>query len=708
MRLESVHNLKKGAQVLRVINDPKTITDDQPAKALRAHLHAILPRNKMAKLAGYMEKSDIDYEKFRWLEYDKRYHTINRNIRHIFKSLTLTTNTQKKNANLFNAVTYLQKYFKSNQRIMKDYPTDFMPKCLKKYLFSKLGKSALINPKRYEILLYRMLKNKIGSSDIFISDSLEYRSLESYLIEITYFTNNMTTICANLGTPFLVEDFEERFKKKLKVLDNLIHEVNQNILNNKNPYIKFKKNDPKRKWHLEYKGVENKEVNNPIFKKIPKIDLANLIWLVNKKTHFFNAFTHILKKNTSLEIDSEYLIAVIIAYATNMGLQKMASCSGLSYNKLKKMSDSYFREETLKLANEMIINKTNKLPIQKIYKINNVIHSSVDGKKYDAPKNVFNSRYSSKYFGLGTGISVLTLVANFQPVGLKIISPSEYEGNYNLELLLMNETDMQPQINSTDMHGITDINHALHDYCGYDFQPCYTNIYKQAQHICCSKDSGDFPDNYAIKPTQKINEDLYLEEEFNIKRIVASILSKTGTVSTIVKKLNYSLKINKTRKAIAEDNKVLKSIHILKTINSLQYRQNMRVALNRGESYHFLTGAVGYANGGKIMAKTEQEQLLFKECTRLVCNIILYYNSYILSQFYIEKLKTGQHKQVEALKRISPIAWINVNLYGKYDLNNFSSHTSLNKLFDLIKNESLIDDALDEEDFDDFEASDDV
>jgi TnpA family transposase len=390
-----------------------------------------------------------------------------------------------------------------------------------------------------------------------------------------------------------------------------------------------------------------------------------------------------------------------------MGLQKMASCSGLSYKKLKKVSDSLFREETLKLTNEMIINKTAKLPIQEVYKINNVIHSSIDGKKYDAPKNVFNSRHSSKYFGLGAGLSVVTLNGNFQPLCLKIISPSEYEGNYNLELLLMNETDIQPQINSTDMHGITDINHALHDYCGYDFQPFYTNIYKQAQRICCSRNMGDLPDNYVIKPIQIIDEDLYFEEEFNIKRIAASILSKTGTVSTIVKKLNYSLKSNKTRKAIAEDNKVSRSIHILKTINSLKYRQNMRIALNRGESYHQLTGAVGYANGGKIIAKTEHEQVIFKECTRLVCNIILYYNSYILSQFYLEKLKKGQHNQIEALKRVSPNSWINVNLYGKYDLSKVSSHSSLNKLIDMIKNESLIDDILNEEDLDDFESIDD-
>jgi TnpA family transposase len=119
-------------------------------------------------------------------------------------------------------------------------------------------------------------------------------------------------------------------------------------------------------------------------------------------------------------------------------------------------------------------------------------------------------------------------------------------------------------------------------------------------------------------------------------------MSKTGSVSNIVKKLS-AMTTNKTRKAIAEYNNILKTIHIVKTINSLKYRQNIQIALNRGESCHQLAGNVSYAHGGNITAKTEREQLIFKECSRLVCNVIIYYNSQILSSFYLEKQKLSQN-----------------------------------------------------------------
>ena len=158
------------------------------------------------------------------------------------------------------------------------------------------------------------------------------------------------------------------------------------------------------------------------------------------------------------------------------------------------------------------------------------------------------------------------------------------------------------------------------------------------------------------------------------------------------------MKSSKTRKAIAEYNKILRSTHILKTINSLQYRQNIQVALNRGESYHQFVGAVSYANGGKIIAKTENDQLIFKECSRLICNIILYYNSYILAQFYLQKLKENNTKQINALKRISPISWNNINLHGKYIFDKTAFGNNLSNLNKLIKNENLIDDILDVQD----------
>lgn len=89
--------------------------------------------------------------------------------------------------------------------------------------------------------------------------------------------------------------------------------------------------------------------------------------------------------------------------------------------------------------------------------------------------------------------------------------------------------------------------------------------------------------------------------------------------------------------------------------------------INRGESYHQLRRAVSYANAGKLRFRTEYEQQLWEECSRLVTNSIIYYNASILSDLLAYKEETGDRRGAALLKYVSPVAWHHVNLHGRYE-----------------------------------------
>lgn len=78
--------------------------------------------------------------------------------------------------------------------------------------------------------------------------------------------------------------------------------------------------------------------------------------------------------------------------------------------------------------------------------------------------------------------------------------------------------------------------------------------------------------------------------------------------------------------------------------------------------------------------------------------MIIYYNSQILSHFYLEKQKLNQDKQIESLKRISPIAWSHINLIGKYDFRKINMPLSFAKINELVKYDILVDEGLESED----------
>ena len=106
---------------------------------------------------------------------------------------------------------------------------------------------------------------------------------------------------------------------------------------------------------------------------------------------------------------------------------------------------------------------------------------------------------------------------------------------------------------------------------------------------------------------------------------------------------------------------------MLDYVDSPPLRQHVQRALNRGEQYHQLRRAVSYANFGKLRFKTEDDQQLWSECSRLISNCILFYNATILSRLLAYKVATGDTAGADLLRRVSPVAWQHINFYGRYE-----------------------------------------
>lgn len=670
--VEKIENSKQIAQLLNLYID-KNIDASLSFSEIREKVaYNILSKEQIEKIVESIKSKGSEGIEFTWAEYDKKYQTIKKNIRTIFENLDFR---QYSNDKFFESVSFLQKQFSEKNKDFSEAPVEFIKKNQRKFIFehNDIISKKEVNFKRYETLIYSTLKYKINTGDIFLENSSEYKHLENDLIDSEYFNKNSVQILESLNLAHL-NMFEIMIENKLQELETLIICTNENIINGLNPHFKIKQKGKEIHWSLEYEKVSNDEFYEKLFFNMPKIDLIPLLRFVDEKTGFLSEFFSIFNKFSKSAPDKNLLLAVIIGYGTNFGLIDMASSSGLESQKLKNIKNSFIREETLNLAIEKINNEVTKLSIFEHFNIfEGIIHSSSDGQKYPTSGKIFNSRYSPKYFGLGKGLTALTLTANYQPLRTKIISPNEYEGYHNLELLLMNQSDIQPKIHSTDSHGLTDIAFALYDSCGFEFSPRMTNLNNRAESIYSPRNPSNYSNKYFIKPSKIVNKQLILNEAQNIRRVAASLVEKTSTVGNIVKKLCNMKNRDKTKKALSEYDKILRSIHILKTINDTKYRQATEISLNRGEALQQLKRAVGYANFGKIRVKDEIEQLNYQLCNQIICNAVAFYNSYLLSLFFDEKLEQQDYEQIDMLKRVSPISWHHINLYGKYDFDKNNS-----------------------------------
>ena len=77
--------------------------------------------------------------------------------------------------------------------------------------------------------------------------------------------------------------------------------------------------------------------------------------------------------------------------------------------------------------------------------------------------------------------------------------------------------------------------------------------------------------------------------------------------------------------------------------------------------------AISYVNSGKFRVKTEAEQQIWNECSRLIANAIIYYNTLLLSRVYEQKLAADDQEAIKILRGTSPVAWRDVILIGNFD-----------------------------------------
>ena len=82
---------------------------------------------------------------------------------------------------------------------------------------------------------------------------------------------------------------------------------------------------------------------------------------------------------------------------------------------------------------------------------------------------------------------------------------------------------------------------------------------------------------------------------------------------------------------------------------------------------HQLQRAITHPNGGKFKGTTEYDIAIESDCSRLIANAIIYYNIDMLSRLWVRLQSEGRDDQAELVKRLSPVAWRHINLFGRFD-----------------------------------------
>jgi TnpA family transposase len=511
-------------------------------------------------------------------------------------------------------------------------------------------------------MVYRQLRKRLDAGDIYLDDSVQHRRFSDDLVSMA----DKAEALKVLEVPWLSKPVDETLDALFVELDAQWRGFDEELRAGMLKHLEFDADKKTLLWHRP-KADKDKQLQKGFYAKLQARDIADIFRFVNERSHFLSALTPLQPRYAKKIADEDSLMAVIIAQAMNHGNFKMAETCDISYHVLEATHQQHLRPATLIDANNKISNFVATLPIFPYYSIDmDVLYGSVDGQKFSAATPTSKARHSRKYFGKDRGVVAYTLLANHVALQTQMLGANQHESYWVFDICYNNTSDIVPTTITGDMHSINMANFAILHWFGMNLAPRFTNLNAQLKNLYGGAGDEAYAD-FLIQPVGQIDRNLITSEKTNMDQIAATLGLKEMSQSVLMRKICTLSGHHRTRKAIFEYDKLVRTIYTLRYLRDPKLQRDVHRSENRIESYHQLRSTIAQVNGKKeLTGRTDLDVAVSKHCGRLIANIVIAYNSMLLSELLARTLTAGNEKALEMLRRISPAAWQHLHFLGHY------------------------------------------
>lgn len=652
-----------GELLLLYVDD--SLADATPFGTVRHRAFGIMPEEKLRSTGKLLTEKPVSQMDLRWQAVDRQSGLCTKNLRPLAMALDFASNSASGKVWLA-ALQWMKDVFARQQRLAKqplaEIPPRTMPKRLRDFLlgFDPDGKPDSLRGDRYEFWVYRQLRKRLGGGDIYLDDSVQHRHFADDLVSMEAKADALKA----LDIPWLRQPVDVTLDALFSELDTQWRAFDGELRSGKLKHLEFDHDKKTLIWHRP-KADKDKLLQQGFYAKLQARDIADVFRFVNGQCHFLSAMTPLQPRYAKKIADEDSLMAVIIAQAINHGNFSMAETCDIPYHVLEATHQQHLRPATLIDANDRISNFIAMLPIFPYYSVDmEVLYGSVDGQKFAAADPTLKARHSRKYFGKDRGVVAYTLLANHVALQTELLGANQHESYWVFDICYNNTSDIVPTTITGDMHSINMANFAILHWFGMNLAPRFTNVQAQLKHLYGGQ--GGYAD-FLIQPVAEIDRNLIVSEKANMDHIAATLGLKEMSQSVLVRKICTLSGHHRTRKAIFEFDKLIRSIYTLRYLRDPQLQRDVHRSENRIESYHQLRSAIAQVNGKKeLSGRTDLDVAISNHCGRLVANVVIAYNSMLLSGLLSRYLATANEKALDLLRRISPAAWQHLHFLGHY------------------------------------------
>ena len=653
-----------GRVLLLYVDD--TVDDATPFGAVRHRAFTILPREAMLGAGQRLCEKPVSQLELRWQVVDRTVARCKKHLRPLAMALEVSATTADNP--WLEALRWMKGVFSRQQRLAQrplgEIPENTIPDRLRPHLLEvdEDGKAAGLRGDRYEFWIYRQLRKRLATGELHLDDSVRHRRFGDELVA----SDRAAEALRELDSPWLRQPVDATLDGLCADLHRLWLIFDRDLRQGKLKHLEY---DPGRKtlsWRTP-KVDKEEALQAAFYARLPARGIADIFRFVDERCRFLAALTPLQPRYAKRITDDDSLTAVILGQAMNHGNLGMAETSDIPYHVLEATHQQHLRLSTLKAANDRVSNFIAGLGIFPFYSFDPaVLYGSVDGQKFAVAVPTAKARHSRKYFGTGRGVVAYTLLANHVPLETELIGAHEHESHYVFDICYHNTSDIAPTTITGDMHSINRANFAVLHWFGLKLAPRFTRRQAQLKHLYCGNPIEDYQD-CLVQPAGRIDRALIVAEKASIDRIVATLGLKEMSQATLVRKLCALSSHDRTRKAVFEYDKLIRSLYTLDYLRDPQLQRDVHRSQNRIEAYHQLRAVLTQVSGGKqLIGRTDLAIAISNQCGRLVANVIIAYNSVLLSTLLERYRREDDRKALALLQKISPVAWQHIHLLGHY------------------------------------------
>lgn len=576
----------------------EAIDDSTLFGTVRDQAFNIMPKDSLITAGQRLCEKSPSQMAFRWEAVDNVTARCKKNLRPLAMSTDFSS-TDTQNPWLM-ALSWMKTVFSRQQtlaqRPVSEIPVNTIPKRLRSHLLvlDEEGKATGLRGDRYEFWIYRQIRKRFDVNELYLNDSVVNRRFSDDLVSM----EKKADVLKKLDIPWLRQPLDESIDALYAELSQQWKLFDRELRQGKLKHLEFDEVRNHLTWHKP-KVNKDEALKLGFYAKLQSHDIADILRFVNEQCQFLSALTPLQPRYAKKVADEDSLMAVILAQALNHGNLSMSETSDIPYHVLEATYQQYLRLSTLKASNDQISNFIAELSIFPYYSFGlEQLYGSVDGQHLEMGTPTLKARHSKKHFKRGKGVAAYTLLANHVALQTELIGSHEHESNFLFDICYNNTSNIMPTAITGDMHCINKANFAILHWFGMKLMPRFVSLQNQLKHLYCADDIANY-EKFLIKPAGRINRSLIESDQAHIDQIIATLGLKEMTQSTLIRKLCALPAQNRTRKAILEFDKLVRSIYTLKYLRDPQIERDVHRSQNRIESYHQLRSYTSQVSGKK-------------------------------------------------------------------------------------------------------------